>query len=214
MTRGFIVTGTDTGVGKTIFSAALVDAIGAAYWKPVQSGLDGETDTEIVMRLAELPPERIIPEAYRLKTPASPHISARRDGVEIDVARLVARFPTRTGVHIPLVIEAAGGLMVPLTEDALFIDVVERWALPVVLVARTRLGTINHCLLSLEALRHRNINVHGIAFVGDPEPEVERTITDMGRVRSLGRLPPLDPLDATSLRRAFATGFQLEGFAT
>lgn len=208
MRRGFVVAGTDTGVGKTIFSAALCDAIGASYWKPVQSGLDGETDTEIVARLAQLTPDRVVPEAYRLRTPVSPHISARIDGVRIDDAQL--RLP---GTGDPLVVETAGGLMVPLTGDGLYVDVIPRWRMPVVLVARTRLGTINHSLLSLEALKRRKIEVHGVAFVGEPEPEVESTIVRMGGARRLGRLPYLEPLDAASLRTAFASHFRLTDFA-
>ena len=107
----FVVTGTDTGIGKTIFSAALAAALGGFYWKPVQSGLDEETDSQTVHRLGRLPPERIFPETYRLRTPASPHLAARIDHVSIDTLKLT---PPLTDA--PFVIEGAGGLLVPLTK--------------------------------------------------------------------------------------------------
>src|ERR1700761_9054612 len=150
-----VVTGTDTGIGKTVFSAGLTGFLGANYWKPIQSGLDEETDSEIVARLGGFSPARILPERYRLRSPLSPHRSAEIDGVAIDTHSL--RVPD-VGEH-PLVIEGAGGLMVPLDRDTLFIDLFARWQLPVVLCARTALGTINHSLLSIEALRSRDIDM-------------------------------------------------------
>ena len=132
MSKRLVVTGTDTGVGKTVFSAALADALGACYWKPIQSGLDGETDSETAARLGRLAPEQILPEAWRLTTPASPHLSARIDGVAIDPETLA---PPETS--LPLVIEGAGGLLVPLTRRRTFADVFARWRHPVILCART-----------------------------------------------------------------------------
>ena len=192
-----IVTGTDTGIGKTVFSAGLTRALGATYWKPVQSGLDEATDSETVARLSGRP---VLPEAYRLQLPASPHLSAEAEGVEIDIGRL-----TPPPVEGPLVIEGAGGLMVPLTRQHLFLDVIAAWQAPVVLVARTSLGTINHSLLSLEALRSRGCIVAGVAFVGDEMADSRRTIAEMGRVRDLGRLPLLSDLTPDSLASAFAS---------
>jgi dethiobiotin synthetase len=141
-----IVTGTDTGVGKTVFAAALAGALDAVYWKPVQAGLQEETDSETVLRLSGLAAERILPEAYRLKTPASPHLAAELDGIAIDPAALALPDTVR-----PLVVEAAGGLLVPLAREVVYIDVIAQWRAPVVLCARTTLGTINHSLLSTEA---------------------------------------------------------------
>ncbi|WP_426237352.1 dethiobiotin synthase [Pararhizobium sp. DWP1-1-3] len=203
----FVVTGTDTGIGKTVFSAALAAALGGYYWKPVQSGLDEETDSQVVHRLGRLPPDRIVPEAYRLRTPASPHLAARLDHVEIEPERLM---PPVTDA--PLVIEGAGGLLVPLTETAVFADVFARWQIPVILCARTGLGTINHTLLSLEALRHRSIPVFGVAFIGDEQTETQRIIAAMGQVRILGRLPRIDPLTPESLGQAFQKNFPLSSF--
>jgi dethiobiotin synthetase len=198
-----VVTGTDTGIGKTVFAAALARALGAAYWKPIQSGLldgaDGET-------AASLGVERVLPEAYRLIEPLSPHRAAELDGVTIDPAQLLP--PTAD----PLVIEGAGGVLVPVTRTLLYADLFARWSLPVVLVARTGLGTINHSLLSIEALRGRGVALQGIAFVGDANEDNEATICAIAEVKRLGRLPRLDPLDAGTLASAFAKHFRIEDF--
>ncbi|MEG3147411.1 dethiobiotin synthase [Sphingomonas sp. RT2P30] len=202
-----VVTGTNTDVGKTVFAAALAGALGASYWKPVQAGLDPGSDAQRVATLSGLPAARILPEAYRLTTPCSPHRAAALDGVTIDPARLA--LPDVGG---PLVVEGAGGVLVPVTDDLLFADLFARWAAPVILVARTALGTINHSLLSIEALRHRAVPIHGIAFIGDAQPDSEAIIVRLGRVRSLGRLPHLAQLDADTLAAAFATHFDLADF--
>jgi dethiobiotin synthetase len=203
MIRPIVVTGTDTGIGKTVFSSGLAGFLGAKYWKPIQSGLDEETDSELVARLGGLSPDRILPERYRLQTPLSPHRSAEIDGVAIDTSSLrVPEIGDRA-----LVIEGAGGLMVPLDRQTLYIDLFARWQLPVVLCARTALGTINHSLLSIEALRSRKIDILGVAFIGDENADTEATICDMAQVRRLGRLPWLSPLDAPTLRSAFESSF-------
>ena len=208
MSRRIVVTGTDTEIGKTVFAAGLADLLGASYWKPIQSGRDGETDSEIVARLSGLSEDRMLPERYRLTTPVSPHQSADIDGVSIDMASLDV---PDTGGR-PLVIEGAGGLMVPLNRSTLYIDVFARWHIPVVLCARTALGTINHSLLSIEALRHRGIELLGIAFVGESHQESERAICEIGRVRRLGRLPRLSPLTRETLREAFTAAFKPADF--
>lgn len=202
----YVVTGTDTEIGKSVFSAALTQALGAHYWKPVQAGLEEGGDLSRVAELATLPPERIIGEAYRLTTPCSPHLAAQIDGVRIDPDRL-ALPPQR-----PLIVEGAGGALVPLNEDLLYADMFARWDLPVVVVARTSLGTINHSLLTLEALRSRGVSVHGVAFIGDAVDDSEATICRLGHVRRLGRLPFLATLDAPSLAAAFADNFDISDF--
>ncbi|MGF6428494.1 MULTISPECIES: dethiobiotin synthase [Bradyrhizobium] len=208
MSCRIVVTGTDTGIGKTVFSAGLAGFLGARYWKPVQAGIEEETDAQLVARLGGLPADRIVPERYRLRTPASPHQSAALDGVRIDPAALdVPDVRDR-----PLVIEGAGGLMVPLDGSTLYIDVFARWHLPIVLCARTALGTINHSLLSVEALRKRGIDILGIAFVGESNPESERAICEIGQVRRLGRLPWLAALAADTLQAAFKASFRREDF--
>jgi dethiobiotin synthetase len=208
MSRRIVVTGTDTGIGKTVVSAGLANLLGANYWKPIQAGLEGETDTELVARLGGLSVDRIVPELYRLRTPASPHHAAEIDGVRIDADGLDV---PDTGER-PLVIEGAGGLMVPLIGSTLYIDVFERWRLPIVLCARTALGTINHSLLSIEALRKRQINVLGIAFIGERNSETESAICEIGRVRWLGRLPWLSSLTPGTLQAAFKTSFHADDF--
>lgn len=204
----FTVTGTDTDVGKTVFSAALTGHLRALYWKPVQAGLEGGSDRETVSRLSGLGPDCTLPEAYRLNTPCSPHQAAAIDGVEIGMARLA--LPPVAG---PLVVEGAGGVMVPIAPGKFMVDLFVLWGLPVVLAARTSLGTINHTLLSLEALRARGLTVHGVAFIGEENVETERVICAEGGVQRLGRLGRVDPLDAANLAQAFATGFDTEAFA-
>jgi dethiobiotin synthetase len=202
-----VVAGTDTGIGKTVFSAALAAALGGYYWKPVQSGLDAETDSQVVHRIGRLPPDRIIPEAYRLQTSASPHLAARLDQMAIETAQL-----TPPVTDSPLIIEGAGGLLVPLTETVVIADVFARWQIPVILCARTGLGTINHTLLSLEALRRRAIPVLGIAFIGDEQTETQRIIAAMGQARILGRLPWINSLTPETLSQAFQENFALASF--
>ncbi len=207
MSSGFIVTGTDTGIGKTVFSAALAGALGGYYWKPIQAGLEGETDSDVVRCLSGLAPDRVFPETYRLKIPASPHIAAQRQGIDIKPERLPLPWGAR-----PLVIEGAGGLLVPLSDDLLQIDQFASWGLPIALCARTELGTINHTLLSLEALAKRDMRVHGVVFIGNPDDDVESAITRVGRARRLGRLPIVEPLNAAGLAEAFRANFDLRNF--
>lgn len=205
MSLRIVIAGTDTGLGKTVLSAALVAALDGCYWKPVQAGIEGGTDSARVQHLAGLPPDRILPEAYRLATPCSPHRAAEIDGVAIEPSRLA---PPQT--ERPLVIETAGGLMVPLTHARLQIDVLAGWHIPVVLAARTTLGTINHTLLSLEAMRRRQIPIVGVAFIGDENPDSERAIAEIGNVKRLGRLPMLARLEPATLSDAFRAAFAID----
>ena len=198
MTR-IVVTGTDTGIGKTVFAAGLTGFLGARYWKPVQAGLDEATDSETVMRLG-VPASHILPEGYRLQMPASPHRAAAAEGITIDPSKLA--LPSG-----PVVIEGAGGLMVPLTRRLTYLDVFADWGLPVILCARTALGTINHTLLSVEALRRCNVPILGVAFIGESQPDSESIIAELGQVPVLGRLPWMTKLDAESLRAEFDRGF-------
>lgn len=200
----FVVTGTDTGIGKSVFSAALTQALSARYWKPVQSGIEDETDTQFVERMV---PGSTLPEAWRLVSPLSPHRSAEIDGVEIDTEAL-----TPPKVDAPLVIEGAGGALVPVTRSVLYADIFARWQIPVIVCARTGLGTINHSLLTIEALQSRGVPIHGVAFLGDAVPDSEAIIAKIGGVRRLGRLPVIDPLTSETLAAAFAANFNLADF--
>ena len=193
-----IVAGTDTDVGKTVVSALLVQGLGAHYWKPVQSGLADGSDSQWVQECLGLPPDRLLPESYRLQAPVSPHWAAEQERVLIDPQRLLLPGPVE-----PLVLETAGGLMTPLGRHWLQIDQISRWGLPVLLVARSGLGTLNHTLLSLEALRHRSIEVLGLVLNGPLHADNPRTLADLGQVPVLLQLPRLDPLNAAALQRCW-----------
>ena len=197
----FVVSGTDTNIGKTVFCAGLAGMLGARYWKPVQAGLPGDSD--VVRDLAGV---EIVPEAYILQLAASPHQAAAQEGITIDPISL-------TPPDGPLVIEGAGGLMVPLTRETLFIDLFARWKLPLILCARTALGTINHTLLSLEAIRRRDIVLHGLAFIGEANDESEKIICELGQVKRLGRLPVIEPLTPGRLKSVFAKTFDRADFS-
>ncbi|MEB3350490.1 MAG: dethiobiotin synthase [Cyanobacteriota bacterium] len=188
-----VIAGTDTDVGKTVVSALVTQGLGAHYWKPVQSGLEGSTDSARVRELIQLPAARLLPEAYRLTAPVSPHWAAERDGVVIDPARLA--LPAAD----PLVVETAGGLLVPLSRHWLQIEQMAAWGLPVLLVARSGLGTLNHTLLSLEALRARAIPVLGLVLNGPLHADNPRTLAALGGVPVLAQLPPLNPLSGAAL---------------
>lgn len=188
------VTGTDTNVGKTVVSAALVRQLNASYWKPVQSGWPEDDDTETVRLLAEAPEHRLHPPAYRFRNPLSPNQAAEDEGIRPDPTTI--RTPEYSG---KLVMEGAGGLMVPITPDFLMIDLMRKLAAPVVLVARTGLGTLNHTFLSLNAIRDKGLPVLGVVLVGEPHPRNTRDIREIGQVRILAEIPPMFPVDITSV---------------
>lgn len=206
MSRRFIITATDTGVGKTVFAATLTLALSGIYFKPVQAGLE-DPDLDTVRRLTGLRESHFLPETYRLGSPLSPHRAAELDGIAIDPSRLQLPDTAR-----PLIVEGAGGVLVPLTRERVYADVFRDWQAPVVLCARTTLGTINHSLLSLEALRRRDIGVLGIVFIGDENVDTQRTIVEMGGARSLGRLPYLESLTPAHLQAAFSRHFNVRDF--
>ncbi len=191
----FFVTGTDTGVGKTLVSAVLMSGLSAVYWKPVQSGEPG--DTEWVRQATGLPAERFAPETYRLQQPLSPHAAAASAGVQIDLGTFQPPVAER------LIAEGAGGVLVPLNDRQLMIDLMAKLGLPVLLVARSSLGTINHTLLSLEALRRRNLEVVGVVVNGPRNPANEEAIARYGQVPVLAAVEPLARLDAGGLRAAY-----------
>lgn len=191
---GVFVTGTDTGVGKTVVSAWLVRSWQADYWKPVQSGLEDESDAETVRRLSGAAANRIHPGRWHLTAPLSPHEAARRDGVRIALDDFALPQTPR-----PLVVEGAGGVLVPLNERDMMADLMVRLGLPVLVVARSTLGTINHTLLTLEVLRHRGLEVRGVVMVG-PENSANRSaIERFGAVKVLAELPLLPELTEAAL---------------
>jgi dethiobiotin synthase len=205
-----IVTGTDTDVGKTVVSAMLMLVLDGVYWKPVQAGTEETTDRERVRALTGLGPAHFLRERYVLREPLSPHRAAELDGVEIDPETLA--LPSEIPSARRLIIEGAGGVLVPLNRRMLQAELFARWRAPAILCARTRLGTINHTLLSLEALRRHDVQVLGIVFVGDAMPDTEQTIAAFGRTKVLGRVPILPVLSANALRAAFDAGFHRRDF--
>ena len=184
MSRSFIIAGTDTNVGKTVLSALLMSTHDDLYyWKPIQSGLEDETDSQVVRRLSVCSEARILPEAYRLHKPLSPHLSARLDGIQIEKEKL--SIPKKEN----LIVEAAGGVLVPINKNTLQIDLIKMWSLPVLIAARSSLGTINHTLLTIEALRNRDIAIEGIVMIGEINKENEEAVTYYGNVKVVGRIP-------------------------
>jgi len=194
------VSGTDTGIGKTVVAACLVRAFGARYWKPVQTGIAEEAgDTATVGRLTGVPAERLHAPRYNLLAPLSPEAAARREGVRIALGDF--SLPAGEG---PIVVEGAGGLMVPLGGGALMADLIGHLGLPVVLVARSTLGTINHTLLSIEALLRRDLPLRGVVLVGPDGEENAEAIARHSGVRILAILPfveRLGPPDVLVLTR-------------
>ncbi|WP_116106776.1 dethiobiotin synthase [Lewinella sp. IMCC34191] len=186
MKKGYFVSGIGTDVGKTVASAFLQLALDADYWKPVQAGDLDFGDRDRVQSWTGLPAERYHPERYRLNTPASPHYAARVDGLDISLADFTLPPTERT-----LLVEGAGGLLVPLNENDCMIDLAARLGMPVILVVRHYLGSINHTLLSLEALRSRGLTCAGMVLSGQPNEESTRIIQSLTGVRILARLPEL-----------------------
>ncbi len=198
--NGVFVTGTDTGVGKTVAAACLARAWRAGYWKPVQTGTAaGDDDTATVVALAGVSAEHVYAPAYALRAPLSPHAAAELDGVRITMDAIALPQTAH-----PLVVEGAGGLFVPLNDRDFMIDLMARLALPILLVARSTLGTINHTLLSLTALRSRGLPIAGVVLNGPPNAGNRAAIERFGQVRVLAELPRVDPLDNAAVERLAA----------
>ena len=207
--KGFFVTGTDTGVGKTVLSALLVAALDGIYWKPVQTGAIEGTDRNSVRLWSACPEERLLRERYKFDPPVSPHLAAREAGVHIALEAF--DLPPVAAGH-PLIVEGAGGAMVPLNENDLMVDLMLRFGLSVVMAARTALGTINHTLLTLAALRGARVSVHGVVMIGEENIENRRAIEHYGKVRVIGHIPVLQKLSREALLEVFAKHFDAQAF--
>lgn len=194
------ITGTDTGVGKTVISAILVAGLPAKYWKPIQSGLDKITDTQWIHKATGLSEKNFYPETYRLKRHLSPHASAAREGVriELDAFQLPV---TNPATH--LIVEGAGGIMVPLNDRYLMLDLMKKMDIPVLLVASNLLGTINHTLLSLEQLRRHGLDVLGVVLNGPPNADNRQAIEHFGKIRVLAEIEPLPAINRETLQQSF-----------
>ncbi|ODR93866.1 hypothetical protein AUC70_09580 [Methyloceanibacter stevinii] len=192
---GFFVTGTDTEVGKTLVSAWLLTQLDGAYWKPIQAGTVPTTDSATVQQLAELPVSRVLPEAYLLPEPMAPHESARRANIALDMEKI--KLPPHDGL---VVVEGAGGLMVPISDGVYMIDLADALDLPIVLVARSTLGTINHTLLSLEAIRRRGLPLAGVVISGPETPHNRAAIERFGKVEVIAEIPQLETVNRDTLK--------------
>ena len=180
----YVICGTDTDIGKTLISAFLVRGLNASYWKPIQSGIEGKTDSMMVKKISNVNREKIIPESYIFKTPVSPHWAAEIDNKLINKNSL--KLPDIKG---PLIIETAGGLLVPLTRDYLQIEQIKNWNLTVILVCKSSLGTLNHTLLSIEALKKRNIKIAGLIINGEKHLDNPKTIMQFSGIPIIAEFP-------------------------
>ncbi len=206
------VTGIGTGIGKTIVSAILTEVLQADYWKPIQSGLEEMTDTEKVKSLVSNKKSVFYPEAYRLKLPASPHAAAAAEGIKISIRDIKA---PNTSNH--LLIEGAGGVMVPLNEKELMVDLIRTLNTSVVVVIKHYLGSINHSLLTLEALKQRNIQVAGIVFNGEQNIESEKVIMSFYNYPIIGMVKEekvFTPETISLYANEFRTSEVMKGFVT
>ena len=193
----YFITGIGTGIGKTIVSAILVEKLKADYWKPVQSGDLDNSDSFSVKNLISNNSSKIHPEAYRLNQPFSPHKSAAIDGIEIDPENIV---PPKT--DNTLIIEGAGGLMVPLNKRFMMIDLIKKLDFPVILVSQNYLGSINHTLLSIQALKQYQIPIKGIIFNGVKDIYTKEFILDYSELKLLGQIPPYKSVDKMAIMDA------------
>jgi dethiobiotin synthetase len=173
------IAGTDTNIGKTVVSSWICLHSGYSYFKPIQAGTEEETDSEFVKRISST---KVYPESYMLKRPLSPHLAAELENVRINPNSIRIPLDSR------LIVEGAGGLFVPLDKNYFILDFIQSHAFPVILVARSTLGTINHTLLSLEALRARHINILGVVMNGPKNSENLKAIEEFGRVPVLAEL--------------------------
>lgn len=193
----YFITGIGTGIGKTLISAILTEKLKADYWKPIQSGDLDTSDSITLGNLISNTQTVIHPESYRLTQPLSPHLSAKLDGIEIDLNK----------IHMPLtdnnlIIEGAGGLMVPLNEKELIIDLIKKLNIEVILVSQNYLGSINHTLLSVNLLKQYEIPIKGIIFNGDENVETERYIQQYAKIEKLGSVPGLKNIDKGKVETA------------
>jgi dethiobiotin synthetase len=198
------ITGTGTDVGKSVVSAMLLAGTRGFYWKPVQSGLDPSSDSQWVRHVTGLPSAHFLPETYRLKNPLSPHAAAALDGVRIELSAF--RFPALPSPG-PLIVEGAGGVLVPLNERHFMLDLIVQLALPVLVVAASRLGTINHTLLTLQALRGRGATVAGVIMNGPADESNRRAIEHYGDIPVVAHIEPLPAMTPEALRAIFARYF-------
>ncbi|MEL7533056.1 MAG: dethiobiotin synthase [Bacteroidota bacterium] len=188
--QGYVVAGIGTEIGKTVVSAILCHALQAAYWKPVQAGELDFSDSHKVQKWAALSEAQLYQEAYALNQPMSPHAAAPLDGLTIDINQ----FSLPQSQH-PLIVELAGGIMVPLNEEKLNLDLLKRWQLPVILVSRYYLGNINHSLLTAAILQQHGVPVKGWIFNGEPVQPTKEAILNFSKLPLLAEIPEAAQID-------------------
>ncbi len=214
MLHGVFVTGTDTGVGKTVVAAGLMRRFRRSaplrYWKPIQTGIERDDDTATVRRLAACRRREILDEGVRLPRPVSPHLAARLAGRPIELPSIL-EVAARQPASDRWIVEGAGGVLVPVNDSSLMIDLIARLELPAVIVARSTLGTINHTLLTIRALRDRAIAIAGVVIVGPHHTDNRLAIETYGRVKVVGELQRLRPLTSDALGKWAATALDTDG---
>ncbi|GGK82520.1 dethiobiotin synthase [Rufibacter glacialis] len=194
--KRYFITGIGTDVGKTIAAAVLTQALEADYWKPIQAGSLDFSDTHTVQSLVSNPATVFHPEAYRLQMPASPHTAAAAEGLHLQLENV--KLP-QTKNH--LIVEGAGGVMVPLNDRELVLDLIQKLGLEVVIVSRNYLGSINHTLTTVEVLKCRQISIAGILFNGEPTPSTEEFILQYTQLPAFPRLLQEEVFDQPTVAR-------------
>ena len=209
MGKGFFITGTDTNVGKTVLSALLCAALPGRYWKPIQTGACEGTDRQSIKHWTGMDDALLLPEAYVFDDPVSPHLAAQRSGREI----VLDDIELPSSDSMPLIVEGAGGVMVPINARLFMTDLMRHLALPAILAARSTLGTINHTLLSVECLRGAGIEIQGVVLIGPENTDNKAAIERYGNIQVIGQIPMLEAINRTTLSAVFASHFTKEAFA-
>lgn len=195
--KGIFVTGTDTGVGKTIASAYLMNSFRktkkVSYWKPIQTGIEEDNDTETVRTFANCDDSEIFDVGWRLEKPLSPHLSAKLANVEITIDNTL-KVLQKADLDRFFIVEGAGGVLVPLNENELMVDLMKSLNLPIIVISRSGLGTINHTCLTLEMLRHKGLEVFGVIMNGEPNLENKKAIEHYGMIKVLAEIPDFENL--------------------
>jgi dethiobiotin synthetase len=197
MAQQYFITGIGTGIGKTITSAVITEKLKADYWKPIQSGDLAQSDSLAIKDLINNNKTVIHPELYRLNQPLSPHLSAKIDGIEIELDKFILPETENN-----LIVEGAGGLMVPLNGKELILDLIKHLNIPVIVVSQNYLGSINHTLLTINTLKQHQITIKGIIFSGDTNLESEDYILKYTSVKHLGNIPTLKQLSKENILNA------------
>jgi dethiobiotin synthetase len=194
MIQTIFITGTGTAIGKTVISAIIAEAMEADYWKPIQAGYTNGTDSQWVQSILSNTKSKIHPEIYKLKLPASPHLAAQNENIEISLEKIYSYYCQLTGTDRLLVVEGAGGLLVPLNEKEFVTDLIKKLNAKVILVSRNYLGSINHSLLTSQVCHQKNIRVLGWVF-NDEYMDYEDDIVRWSSYPKIGTIPKLDRID-------------------